>query len=98
MGINISQSVRKKLQDKHGVSVKEVHEAFANRTGKLLYDLREKHDSDPRTMWFVAPTNHRRLLKVCFVQRVDGTHIRTAYEANSVELSIYRTHGRPTDF
>jgi uncharacterized DUF497 family protein len=98
MAITISAAVKRKLADKHNVSEKEVHEAFANRTGKLLFDLREEHQSDPRTLWFVALTNHRRLIKVCFIPREDGPHIRTAYEANPVELSIYRAHGKPSDF
>lgn len=98
MAIIVSAAVKRKLTDRHGVSEQEIHEAFDNRTGKLLFDLREKHDSDPRTMWFVALTNHRRLLKVCFIQRETEIHIRTAYTANDVELSIYKTHGKPSDF
>jgi uncharacterized DUF497 family protein len=98
MAIIISAAVKKKLSDKHGVTEKDVQEAFANRTGKLLFDHREKHDSDPRTMWFVALTNRRRFLKVCFIQRDTGTYIRTAYIPNDTELNIYKTHGKPSDF
>ena len=98
MGIVISKKVSEKLKDKHQVTEKELLEAFNNRTGKFLMDPREEHRSDPPTMWFVALTNHRRLLKVCFIQRDDDTHIRTAYTANDVELRIYRTHGTPSDF
>jgi len=98
MAIIISASVLKKLAEKHAVTEKEVQEAFVNRTGKLLFDQREKHDTDPRTMWFVALTNHRRLLKVCFIQRETDTYIRTAYTANDIELSIYSTYGKPSDF
>ena len=98
MSIVISKKISEKLRDAHQVTEKEVREAFNNRTGRLLYDTREKHRTDPPTMWFVACTNHRRLLKVCFIQRGDETHIRTAYTANDVELRIYRTHGDPSDF
>ncbi|RAO75802.1 ADP-ribosyl-(dinitrogen reductase) hydrolase [Dyella jiangningensis] len=98
MGIIISAKVQQKLTDKHSVSRKEVEEAFANRTGKILYDTREEHRTDPPTVWFVAFTNHRRLLKVCFIPKEDGLHIRTAYSANAEELAIYRAKGQPSDF
>ncbi|OOG56340.1 hypothetical protein [Rhodanobacter sp. C03] len=98
MGIIISKQILEKLTDRHGVSEKEVHEAFDNRTGKLLFDLREQHATDPRTQWFIALTNHRRLLKVCFVPREGNVHIRTAYIASDEELRIYRAHGKPSDF
>jgi uncharacterized DUF497 family protein len=98
MAVNLSEKVRKKLKDKHSVSETELQEAFNNRTGKLLMDTREDHQSDPQTMWFVACTNHRRLLKVCFIQRGDNTHIRTAYSANPEEVRIYRKYGKPSDF
>lgn len=98
MAIIISQKVAEKLLEKHQVSPKEVEEAFRNRTGKLLFDTREDHKTDPPTLWFIACTNHLRLLKVCFIQREDGTHIRTAYTANEAELRIYRAKGQPSDF
>jgi uncharacterized DUF497 family protein len=98
MGIIISKAIAEKLEGKHRVTSKEIEEAFDNRTGKLLYDTREEHATDPRTMWFIALTNHRRLLKVCFIQRGEDTYIRTAYSANEDELRIYRAHGKPSDF
>jgi hypothetical protein len=99
MDIHISQKITQKLADKTPpVVLREVQEAFANRTGKLLFDPRDKHKSDPKTLWFVALTNHRRLLKVCFIPKADGVHIRTAYSANDEELRIYRKYGQPSDF
>lgn len=98
MAVLISQKVLDKLASKHQVSAAEVQQCFENRTGDLLQDDREEHRTDPPTMWFVAPTNKLRLLKVCFIQLADGSHVRTCYPANDVELRIYRTHGRPSDF
>jgi hypothetical protein len=75
----------------------EVHQCFANITGQLLIDTRESHLTDPRTVWFIAPTNKGRLLKVCYVPKGDF-FLRTCYPPNDAELAIYRKYGKPTDF
>jgi hypothetical protein len=93
----ISDAMRAKLAGEHDVGAPEVHQCFANRTGKLLFDTREAHATDPPTRWFIAPTNKGRLLKVCFVPRSDY-FLRTCYEPNEEELAIYRKHGQPSDF
>ena len=95
--ILVSDEMRAKLAGEHDVGVPEVHQCFANRTGKLLTDSREEHRTDPPTLWFIAPTNKGRLLKVCYVPRTDF-YIRTCYPPNDVELAIYRKHGQPFDF
>ncbi|KRG64010.1 ADP-ribosyl-(dinitrogen reductase) hydrolase [Stenotrophomonas humi] len=95
--IIISKEISRKLSSKHGVSEVDVHQCFANITGQLLVDLREEHKTDPRTIWFIAPTNKGRLLKVCYVPRGDF-YIRTCYPPNDAEMAIYRKHGKPTDF
>jgi len=95
--IIVSSSIRAKLASKHHVGEPEVHQCFANRTGSLLLDNREKHRTDPPTRWFIAPTNRGRLLKVCYVP--DGNYfLRTCFEPDETELAIYRKHGKPTDF
>ena len=95
--IVISRNIRAKLAAAHDVGEPEVYQCFANRTGLLLIDSRETHRTDPPTRWFIAPTNKGRLLKVCYVP--DGDYfLRTCYEPDSVELAIYRRHGKPTDF
>lgn len=98
MAIRKSDSVQEKLKNKHNVYDVELQQCFENRTGELLKDPREDHQSDPPTLWFIAPTNKRRLLKVCFIQRGQDQHIRTAYQANEEELRIYRKYGNPSDF
>lgn len=95
--IIISDELRAKLASKHDVGEPEVHQCFANITGKLLADRREEHRTDPPTLWFIAPTNKGRLLKVCYVPRGDF-YLRTCYPPNEAELAIYRKFGLPTDF
>ncbi len=95
--IIISDDLRAKLAGKHDVGIPEVHQCFANRTGKLLLETREVHRTDPPTLWFIAPTNRGRLLKVCYVP--DGHFfLRTCYPPDETELSIYRKLGEPYDF
>lgn len=95
--IVISETIRAKLASAHDVGVPEVHQCFANRTGNLLTDSREEHATDPPTHWFISPTNKGRLLKVCYVPREDY-FVRTCYEPNGEELTIYRKFGDPSDF
>lgn len=93
----ISDGIRAKLAAKHDVGEPEVHQCFANRTGNILFDTREKHVTDPLTKWFIAPTNKGRLLKVCYVP--DGDYfLRSCFEPDDNELALYRKHGKPTDF
>lgn len=93
MQIVISDTIRAKLQAKHDVSPKDVHECFGNREGGFLEDDREDHRTDPPTLWFIAPNNHGRQLKVCFVLREGKVFLRTCYPPNRVEISIYEDRG-----
>jgi uncharacterized DUF497 family protein len=92
MAIVISQKILEKLKSKHSVCQADIQECFANRTGAYLLDIREKHDSDPPTQWFIAETNYGRSLKVVFVCRDTDIYIRTAYKPNEKELSIYEKY------
>lgn len=88
------QFVLDKLKDKHTVDRREIEQCFDNRDGGFLVDDREDHRTDPQTLWFIAPTNFNRLLKVVFIS-IDGKiHIKTAYEANETEIRIYERHGK----
>ena len=89
----LSDQIRAKLDAKHGVAPKDIRECFENRAGGYLIDDREEHRTDPPTLWFIAPNNHNRMLKVCFVLRDGVVYIRTCYPPNAVEISIYETHG-----
>ncbi len=90
MAIYISKVVREKLDVKHGgVSLDEIRECFANMDGKLLYDTRSEHLTNPITRWFIAETNYGRELKIAFMQMSGDIHIKTAYEPNEAEREAY---------
>ncbi|MQA23789.1 ADP-ribosyl-(dinitrogen reductase) hydrolase [Rugamonas sp. FT103W] len=87
-------AVGAKLKLKHGVARQEVFECFENRDGAFLIDDREAHRRNPPTLWFVAETRNRRLLKVVFQNRNGKFHLLTAYEANHDEIRIYETKSK----
>lgn len=90
MVFKMSQDVGQKLLERHGVQMKEVHECFANGEGIYFIDTREKNQTDPPTKWFVAPTNHGRILKVCFILKDGDIEIKTAYEPDDDKpLNLY---------
>jgi hypothetical protein len=98
----ISDHVRKKLAEKHQVTEEEVRECFMNVEGEYLRDRREEHRTDPPTFWFIAETDRRRLLKICFVSRKmptpDGyvirTDIKSAFPPDYEALAIWDRHGK----
>lgn len=98
MAIVISPTILAKLLSKHNVTEQEVHQCFVNRTGSLLFELREKHQTNPQTQWFIAYTNQARLLKICFVPEHGNHYVRTAFPSDDVALTIYRAKGKPSDF
>jgi len=87
----ISERVVQKLAEKHGVNKSEIVECFTNRESNFLTDMREDHQTNPPTMWFVAQTDFGRKLKVAFIQDANTGEviIKTAYEANAEEQRIY---------
>ncbi|MGB9150146.1 MAG: ADP-ribosyl-(dinitrogen reductase) hydrolase [Burkholderiales bacterium] len=89
MNINCTPKVLQKLSTEHNVDITEVRQCFINRHGIFLLDPRAKHKTNPATEWFIAETNSGRKLKVCFVQVGMQIDIKTAYEPNEIEVSIY---------
>ncbi|ROT98690.1 ADP-ribosyl-(dinitrogen reductase) hydrolase [Marinobacter sp. R17] len=90
MSIKCSSAVKQKLAQKHGVSLEEVQQCFANRDGHLLEDTREEHKTDPPTQWFIAETDFGRRLKVAFILKGGNILLKTAYEPNATEERIYK--------
>lgn len=85
----ISPEILSKLQVKHNVTAREVEQCFENKCGLYLEDDREEHRTDPATLWFIAPTNRDRLLKVVFIF-INGTvHIKTAFEPTQEVVDMY---------
>ena len=90
----MSAGVLAKLRDKHGVSLREVEQCFENLCGMYLEDTREDHQTDPPTLWFIAPTNQGRLLKVIFIFLDGNVHIKSTFEADHEAIDIYERHGK----
>lgn len=88
--IKVSPSVENKLHVKHGVTIQEVFECFANREGRMVLDIREEHRTDPPTRWFVAETNRGRRLKVLAILEDDGhIIIKSAFDAKPNIIALY---------
>lgn len=86
--IEIQQHIKRKLEEKHGVTEQEVIQCFLNYPyDKFVTDTREEHKTDPQTLWFISETDSGRTLKVCFIF-IDRSKmiIKTAYEPTSSEV------------
>ncbi len=91
--LKISRRIAEKLQQKHGVEKEEVWECFLNRVKGLLEDTRLDHQTDSPTFWFIASTDHGKLLKIVFIENIDGTYeIKTAYEPSNTEVKLYEKY------
>ncbi len=90
----ISPEILQKLQTKHSVTRREIEQCFDNRVGNYLEDDREEHRTDPPTLWFVAPTNCDRLLKVIFVYMDGNVYIKSAFDANEKVIALYERKGK----
>lgn len=91
-GLIISNDVETKIVERHQVTRREVEQCFENCEGEHLIDDREKNRTDPPTKWFLACTNKGRLLKVVFVFQDGKIFLKTAYDANSDEIRIYKKY------
>jgi len=91
--MKISAKVLEKINKKHHVSRQEVENCFINRSGRLLQDTREQHLTDPPTLWFLSYTNAFRLLKIVYIQIGSDIILKSAFEPNATEISIYTKHG-----
>lgn len=87
--LKVSPAILEKLAKKHQVTVKEVEQCFQNKCGSYLEDTRELHKSDPPTLWFVAPTNTGRNLKVVFIYRDGSIYLKSAFQADEISMRIY---------
>lgn len=86
----MSPKVKQKLVTKHGITEKDVFNAFENREGSVLNDTREEHATIPPSQWFVSQLDDGRYIKVVFMLKAGlGIVIKTAYVANADEIRIY---------
>jgi hypothetical protein len=89
--LDLSYNVRAKLAGKTPpVSENDIAECFANRSRSFLRDTRERHLSDPPTLWFISENDYGRKLKVCFIDDGQKITIRTAYVPNPTEEAVYQ--------
>lgn len=90
--IIISQTVLDKLANKHGVKELEVEECFLNYDlNKYLKDNREEHQTNPPTLWFISETHRGRKLKIIFIARDGKIYIKSAFEPNQQELTLFHS-------
>lgn len=83
--------------DDHGnVTQKEVEECFANHCGGYCLDRRPQHlDSNGNpSPWFVAETNHRRILKITFVREHGNIYLKSAYPATDEVQRIFDKYAK----
>ena len=93
----IDDSVEIKLAMKHSVMKDEVMQCFANRDLRRNYlgDKRDRNQTWPPTLWFIARTDSNRELKVVFLSLKDGNILlKTAHEPNDMEKRIYLKHSQ----
>jgi uncharacterized DUF497 family protein len=91
--LKISQRILSKLKEKHCIEIEEVWECFINRMGGFLEDTRLHNKTEPPTLWFIAETNKRRLLKIVFIELANRQYeLKTAYEPNDKEVNIYEKY------
>ena len=65
----ISPRLAEKLIKKHRVRRVEVEECFYNRTGIVLEDTRAEHQTEPPTVWFIAPNTSKSVAKNCLCSK-----------------------------
>lgn len=90
----ISPALLEKLQKKHKVTRREIEQCFENRVGNFVEDPREEHRTDPPTLWFVAPTNCDRILKVICVFLDGNIYIKSAYPPSEAVVQMYERDGK----
>lgn len=89
----ISKDILDKLKNRHRICKREIEQCFENKCGIFLQDSREEHLTDPPTLWFVAPTNSGRILKLMLVYRDGSVYLKSAYDATPEIQAIYERHG-----
>ena len=98
MALIIPPAIEQKIgaPDHGSVSKKDVEECFANHCGGYCDDKRPQHlDADGKpSMWFVAATNHGRILKIMFVRQGADMYLKSAYPATQQVQDIFSRHAK----
>jgi hypothetical protein len=86
----VSPKIEDKLAKKDPpVSVREVEQCFENRSGGVLTDTRERHKTNPPTLWFIAKTNCNRDLKIVYIADKGNIYLKSAFDPDAEEQRIY---------
>ena len=89
MSLIISPNVQRKLATKHNVTRDEIEQRFMNHDGPYLTDEREKHATNPPTLWLIGTTDVGRQLKIVFVPEDGNLYLRTAFTPTRKQASVY---------
>jgi hypothetical protein len=90
----VSAKIEEKLTKKNPpVSVREVEQCFENRSGGVLTDTRERHKTNPPTLWFIAKTNSNRDLKIVYINDKGNIYLKSAFDPDAEEQRIYLKFG-----
>lgn len=95
MRLVMTEAIREKIWNEHHVSEWEVNEAWNNgHSGPWFIDDRERHKTNPPTVWTLSTTDLGRLLKLVVIpHKVKGIAIlRTSYEPDDDEVSLYENN------
>ena len=85
----ISPRVTEKLLEKHDVSREEIWQCFLNREGPSFRDTRDRHATNPPSVWFVAPTDKGRALKVVYIEYPTYYAIKSVFEPKDGSDKLY---------
>jgi hypothetical protein len=94
LSLIISPTILEKLETKHKVTRREVEQCFENLAGNYLEDTNEDHATDPPTLWFIAPTNRGRQLKVVFVFKDGNIYVKSAFAPSAKSVALYESKGK----
>ena len=89
MELKISVKVAAKLIQKHNVVREEIEECFATRPKGYLADIREDHQTNPPTLWFISETYKGRSLKIAFMIIEGDIVIKTAFKPSDQDIHCY---------
>lgn len=94
MALIISPKIEAKIggDDHDNVTRQEVEECFQNHCSGYCHEQNAEHQDNEGlpSLWFVAETNKRRVLKIMFVRRDGDIYLKSAYPANQRVRDIFK--------
>jgi hypothetical protein len=84
--------VKAKIKEIHEVEIEEVREAFLNHIAcneRFIEETRKEHFKVHKKLWFIAETDHGRILKVVVAEEGDFLELVTAYDPDEEDIIYY---------